>query len=50
MARPITPTPILTGEDKDRFLRSIENLRYSAKKERFLRECDRVFESVKKDF
>ena len=50
MARVIEPTPILKGEDKDRFLRSIENLSYSSKKEKFLKECDRVFEGVEKDF
>jgi hypothetical protein len=50
MARPIEPTPILSGDDAKRFMKSIENLRYSSKKEKFLRECDEVYRSVKKDF
>jgi len=50
MARPIEPTPTLYGEDAKRLLKSVENLRYSAKKEKFLKECDEVFKKVQKDF
>lgn len=48
MARPIEPTPILYGEDAERFLEDLNNLKYSEKKERFLKECDEVYKKVTK--
>ena len=49
MARPIEPTPVLSGEDKERFIKETENLSYSAKKEKFLKDCDEAFQAVKKE-
>ncbi len=49
MARPINPTPVLCGEDRERFLKDLENNSHDSKKERFLKECDRVFKEVKSD-
>lgn len=49
MAKPIEPTPILEGEDKRKFLESIQNISHDSKKEAFLKECDSAFEKVKKD-
>lgn len=49
MAQPISPTPVLRGEDKEQFLQDIENSSYSSKKERFLERCDDVFKAVKKE-
>ena len=46
MARPIQPTPLLCGEDKEIFLKQTENISYDADKEKFLKECDRVFKKV----
>lgn len=48
MAKPINPTPVLKGEDKERFLKDIENASYSSKKEQFLKECDDVFKAITK--
>ena len=48
MAKPIQPTPILDGEDAKQFLQQTNNVRYSAEKEQFLKECDEVYQSTQK--
>jgi hypothetical protein len=48
MARPIEPTPILKGTDKELFLKDIENVKYSPEKEKFLKECDEIYRIVSK--
>ncbi|MBI4214861.1 hypothetical protein HY546_02600 [archaeon] len=44
MAKPIEPTPILTGEDAERFLMTsqITGFKADLKKASFLRECVRL--------
>ncbi|MBU0627576.1 MAG: hypothetical protein KKC75_00160 [Nanoarchaeota archaeon] len=49
MARPINPTPVLCGKDKEIFLKDLENTSHDSRKESFLKECDRIFNEVKKD-
>ena len=46
MARPMEPTPLLGGKDKELFLKETESVSYDPKKEKFLRECDSVFKKV----
>ena len=47
MARPILPTPVLEGKDKELFLKSLENLKYDPKKAKFLKECQELAKRVK---
>jgi len=44
MAKPIEPTPTLTGKDAEDLLAEIANATYSEKKERFLKECKEAYE------
>lgn len=44
MARPIEATPTLSGEDARAFLEDIANLKYSAEKERDLKEARAFYE------
>lgn len=39
MAQIIQPTPILEGEDAKRFRELTDNVKYSFKKEKFLKKC-----------
>jgi len=48
MARPIQPTPILEGEDARRLLRDMANVKYSAKKQKFLDECREIYQKTLK--
>ena len=41
--KPIEPTPILTGKDAERFVKRMMNLKYSAKKARFLKEAEEAY-------
>jgi hypothetical protein len=43
MAKPIEPTPTLTGKSAERFYQSLDESKYSAKKERMLNEAVEVF-------
>ncbi len=54
MARPIEPTPVLTGEDAKRFLKEkerIDNLRPGdpeyEKRKAFFAECRRIYAKTK---
>ena len=49
MALPIQPTPILYGEDARRLLEEIKNHKYDPEKEKFLKHCDLVFETIMKN-
>lgn len=49
MAKPIEPTPILEGKDAERLLNDIASARYDKKKEEFLKECKRTFNSTIKN-
>lgn len=44
MAKPIEPTPVLTGKDAEEFINDILNARYSEKKARFLKEAEEAYE------
>lgn len=46
MAKIITPTPILEGEDKKKFLASLR-VKYSPDKEKFLKDCRDLTKKVK---
>lgn len=48
MAKAIKPTPVLEGEDKENFLKSLQTT-YSAEKEKFLNECKAILRKVKLD-
>lgn len=39
MAKPIEPTPVLTGADAKEFIKQIDSLKYSEDKEKFLERC-----------
>jgi hypothetical protein len=43
MAKPIEPTPTLSGKSADQFYRSLDESKYSDKKERMLNEAVAVF-------
>jgi len=47
MAKPIEPTPTLTGKDAEEVLAEIANATYSEQKEKFLKECKEAYESTK---
>ena len=47
MARPILPTPVLKGKDKELFLKSIENLKHDPEKAKFLKECQDTLKRIK---
>ena len=46
MAKPINPTPMLEGKDKELFIRDINSLKYSQYKEDYLNECRNVYRKV----
>lgn len=46
MARPLEPTPILEGKDKEDFLKKLTTVKYDKKKETFLKECDNLLNAV----
>ena len=48
MAKPIEPTPILEGADAERLIEDVRNDKYSAEKEKFLKECKSVYNSTKR--
>ena len=48
MAKPIEPTPILEGKDAEEFLKDLSSLKYSKKKEEFLKECEKIYNNTKK--
>jgi len=50
MARPIEPTPILEGKDAEMLIKEVAEARFDPKKEKFLRECDIIFESTQNKF
>ncbi len=39
MAKPIEPTPILTGADAEAFRKAIDEFKPDAEKDAFLKEC-----------
>ena len=43
MAKKIEPTPTLYGKDAEAFLASIENVKHSESKQKFLEESDMVY-------
>ncbi|HZX44783.1 MAG TPA: hypothetical protein VFF28_03800 [Candidatus Nanoarchaeia archaeon] len=49
MAHPINPTPILCGEDKEKFLEDIKSVSYDKDKETYLKECESIFNHIKKE-
>lgn len=48
MAKAIKPTPVLEGEDKKMFLKSLQ-VSYSVEKEKFLNECKAMLRKIKFD-
>jgi len=44
MGKPIEPTTVLTGNDAEEFVKSVMNLKYSAKKARFLKEAEEAYD------
>ena len=48
MAKPIEPTPTLSGKDALSILSEIENPIYNEKKEAFLKECKDNFNKTQK--
>jgi hypothetical protein len=49
MARPIEPTPTLSGESLKMFGRSMKNAKFNAPKERFLKESDSIYKELSKN-
>lgn len=49
MAKPITPTPILEGDDKKKFLDATLNVKYDENKKKFLEECEQIYKRIKSD-
>lgn len=49
MARPIEPTPTLTGKSVDLFCKSITEAKYSPRKDRFLKEAREVHKEVSRN-
>lgn len=49
MAKPIEPTPILTGEDAKKVLKELENDSHDSKKEAFLKECEDIYNNTKEN-
>jgi predicted HTH domain antitoxin len=47
MANPLKPTPILEGEDKERFWKDFVNVNYSEEKEIFLKQCSEILSQIK---
>lgn len=49
MARPIEPTPILEGEDAERFMKDLEEAetKPNPKKKAFLNECRDIYNNTK---
>lgn len=48
MARPIEPTPILSGKDAERLLNDVDSASYSKEKEKFLNECKEIFNKTQR--
>jgi len=46
MAKPIEPTPILTGDDAKALLEDMANAKYSPEKAAFLKSCDATYERI----
>lgn len=49
MAKPLEPTPVLEGKDREEFLKDLCTAKYNEDKERFLKECDELLKKVKCD-
>ena len=49
MAKPIEPTPTLTGESLIMFCRSMQRAKFSATKERFLKEAEKTYQELSKN-
>jgi len=47
MAKPIEPTPILEGKDAEMLLKEVAEARFDPVKEKFLKECDDIFNKTK---
>jgi hypothetical protein len=48
MAKPIEPTPVLSGKDAERLLSEVRSAAYSEKKDKFLRSCVETYNKTKK--
>jgi len=47
MAKPIEPTPTLSGKDAQEVIIEVENTIHSEKKEIFLKKCKEAYEQTK---
>ncbi|MBS3131990.1 hypothetical protein J4212_06155 [Candidatus Woesearchaeota archaeon] len=48
MAKPIEPTPVLGGKSAESFIRDLNSVAYSEKKQFFLDECGEIFNKTSK--